>query len=55
MAAQIVSGIGFIGAGLIVYKKNVIHGLTTAAGVWVTAGIGMACVRGYMSLPWVER
>lgn len=43
VAAQIVSGIGFIGAGMIVYRKNSVHGLTTAAGVWATAGIGMAC------------
>lgn len=42
VAAQIVSGIGFIGAGMIVYRKNAVHGLTTAAGVWATAGIGMA-------------
>lgn len=33
VAAQIVAGIGFLGAGIIVYKKNVVHGLTTAAGV----------------------
>ena len=43
VASQIVSGIGFIGAGIIVYRKNAVHGLTTAAGVWATAGIGMAC------------
>ncbi len=43
IAAQIVSGIGFLGAGIIVYRKNAIHGLTTAAGVWATAGVGMAC------------
>ena len=43
VVAQIVAGIGFLGAGIIVYKKNVVHGLTTAAGVWTTAGIGMAC------------
>lgn len=43
VAAQIVAGIGFLGAGIIVYRKNVVHGLTTAAGVWTTAGIGMAC------------
>ena len=43
VAAQIVAGVGFLGAGIIVYKKNVVHGLTTAAGVWATAGIGMAC------------
>jgi len=43
VAAQIVSGVGFLGAGMIVYKKHEIHGLTTAAGVWATAGVGMAC------------
>ncbi len=43
IAAQIVSGIGFLGAGIIVYRKQTIHGLTTAAGVWATAGVGMAC------------
>ncbi len=43
IAAQIVAGIGFLGAGIIVYDKNKVHGLTTAAGVWATAGIGMAC------------
>ena len=42
IAAQIVTGIGFLGAGIIVYRKNAVHGLTTAAGVWTTAGIGMA-------------
>ena len=46
MAAQIVAGVGFLGAGIIVYRKNVVHGLTTAAGVWTTAGIGMACGAG---------
>ncbi len=43
VAAQIVAGIGFLGAGMIVYKKNEVRGLTTAAGVWTTAGVGMAC------------
>ena len=43
VAAQIVSGIGFLGAGMIVYRKHEVHGLTTAAGVWATAGVGMAC------------
>lgn len=42
VAAQIVSGIGFIGAGMIFYNKSTIHGLTTAAGIWATAAIGMA-------------
>ena len=43
VAAQIVSGLGFIGAGMIVYRQHEVRGLTTAAGVWTTAGIGMAC------------
>ena len=42
VAAQIVSGIGFIGAGTIMMQKQVVHGLTTAAGLWAVAGIGMA-------------
>ncbi len=42
VAAQIVSGIGFLGAGMIIYRKQAVHGLTTAAGVWATAGVGMA-------------
>ena len=42
VAAQIVSGIGFLGAGIIIYRKHEIRGLTTAAGVWATAGVGMA-------------
>ena len=42
VAAQIVSGIGFLGAGIIIYRKHEIHGLTTAAGVWATSGVGMA-------------
>jgi putative Mg2+ transporter-C (MgtC) family protein len=46
VAAQIVSGIGFIGAGMIVYRQHEVRGLTTAAGVWTTAGIGMACGSG---------
>ena len=51
VAAQIVSGIGFIGAGMIVYRQHEVRGLTTAAGVWATAGIGMACGSG--ELYWV--
>lgn len=42
IAAQIVSGIGFLGAGMIFVRKQAISGLTTAAGVWTTAGVGMA-------------
>lgn len=45
VAAQVVSGIGFIGAGTIIFRKteNMVSGLTTAAGLWVTAAIGLAC------------
>ena len=46
VAAQIVSGIGFIGAGAIMVDRHSVHGLTTAAGVWVAAGIGMAIAAG---------
>ncbi|GEM_PF-1364599 len=42
IAAQIVSGIGFLGAGMIIFQKKVVSGLTTAAGLWTAAGIGMA-------------
>ena len=47
IAAQIVPGIGFIGAGMIFYHKETIHGLTTAAGIWATAAIGMAAGAGW--------
>lgn len=46
VAAQVVSGIGFLGAGTIIFQKNVVRGLTTAAGLWVTAAIGLACGTG---------
>ncbi len=42
IASQIITGIGFLGAGMIFVQKKTIKGLTTAAGVWATAGIGMA-------------
>lgn len=42
MAAQIVTGIGFIGAGAILHERGGVHGLTTAASLWVTAAIGLA-------------
>lgn len=41
VAAQVVSGIGFIGVGIIMARKNFVRGLTTAAGLWVVAAIGM--------------
>lgn len=43
IAAQIVSGIGFLGAGAILLHKQVVRGLTTAAAIWAVAAIGMAC------------
>jgi putative Mg2+ transporter-C (MgtC) family protein len=46
VAAQIVTGIGFIGGGLIFVRGDAVRGLTTAAVVWVTAAIGMACGAG---------
>ncbi len=42
VASQIVIGIGFLGAGLIIVQQSKIQGLTTAAGIWTTAAIGMA-------------
>lgn len=42
IASQIVTGIGFIGAGIIILRENKIEGLTTAASIWATAGVGMA-------------
>ncbi len=46
VAAQIVSGIGFIGGGVIFMRRDVVRGLTTAASVWLTAALGMACGAG---------
>jgi putative Mg2+ transporter-C (MgtC) family protein len=46
VAAQIVSGIGFIGAGLIFTRGDSVKGLTTAATVWLVTGVGMACGAG---------
>lgn len=42
MAGAIISGIGFLGGGLIIFRGDALHGVTTAAGLWITAGIGMA-------------
>lgn len=42
MASQIVVGVGFLGAGLIIFKDRMVRGLTTAAGLWLAAGIGMS-------------
>ncbi len=50
VAAQVVSGIGFVGAGLIFVRRDAVRGLTTAASVWVTAAVGSAAGAG---LPWL--
>lgn len=50
VAAQIVSGIGFIGGGVIFMRRDVVRGLTTAASVWLTAALGMACGAGLPTL-----
>lgn len=50
VAAQVVSGIGFIGAGTIILNKQIVRGLTTAAGIWATAGIGLAIGAGMYGL-----
>ncbi len=42
IAAQVISGIGFLGAGAIIQTKSSVRGLTTAAGIWVSAGLGLA-------------
>lgn len=47
LICQVVSGIGFLGAGTIVFTKNSVHGLTTAASLWSTAALGLATGMGY--------
>ena len=42
IAAQVVSGVGFLGAGIIFVRNNLVSGLTTSAGIWATAGVGLA-------------
>ena len=42
VAASVVTGIGFLGAGLIIFRGDTLHGVTTAAGLWMVAGIGVA-------------
>ena len=46
IASQVVTGIGFIGAGTIIFQKHMVRGLTTAAGLWVKAAIGLTCGSG---------
>ncbi|MFT3888684.1 MAG: MgtC/SapB family protein [Arachnia sp.] len=50
IAAQIVSGVGFLGAGVIFVNRDVVRGLTTAASIWLAAAIGMACGAGLLPL-----
>ncbi|MBO5099285.1 MAG: MgtC/SapB family protein [Clostridia bacterium] len=50
VASTIASGIGFLGAGMIFVHKNNITGLTTAAGIWATSGVGMAIGAGMYSI-----
>jgi putative Mg2+ transporter-C (MgtC) family protein len=50
VAAQIVSGIGFIGGGLIFVRRDMVRGLTTAAAVWLTAAVGAAAGAGLLAL-----
>ncbi|MBN1361117.1 MAG: MgtC/SapB family protein [Sedimentisphaerales bacterium] len=50
IAAQIVSGVGFLGAGVIIRDRGGIHGLTTAATIWLVAAVGMAVGAGFYFL-----
>lgn len=50
IAAQIVTGVGFIGAGLIIFDKTGVRGVTTAAGLWLAAAIGMAVGFGFYTV-----
>ena len=49
-ALFMIISVHFIGAGTIIFQKNVVKGLTTAAGLWVTAAVGMACGVGMYTL-----
>jgi len=48
--SQVIVGIGFIGAGLIIFRDSKISGLTTASGLWVAAGVGVASGFGFYSI-----
>jgi len=50
IAAQIVTGVGFLGAGAIIQDRGGVHGLTTAATIWLVSSIGMACGAGLFGL-----
>jgi putative Mg2+ transporter-C (MgtC) family protein len=49
IASNIVTGIGFLGAGLIIHGRDEVHGITTAASVWVVAAIGMSIGMGFIA------
>lgn len=46
VTAAVVTGVGFLGAGVLIHEGSGVHGLTTAAGIWVVASIGIACGSG---------
>lgn len=46
IAAQVVSGIGFLGAGVIIFRRNTVRGLTTAASLWAVSGVGLTAGAG---------
>lgn len=48
IAAQVISGIGFLGAGVILLRRDTVRGLTTAATIWLVAGIGLTCGLGFL-------
>lgn len=50
IAAGVVTGVGFLGAGAIIQDRGGVHGLTTAATIWLVASIGMACGAGFYKL-----
>jgi putative Mg2+ transporter-C (MgtC) family protein len=54
IAAQIVTGVGFLGAGAIIQDRGGIHGLTTAATIWLVASIGMACGARFYQLGFIK-
>lgn len=53
VAAMIVSGIGFLGAGAVLHQRESVHGLTTAASLWVTAAIGLAVGVGMIGMSFI--
>jgi uncharacterized membrane protein YhiD involved in acid resistance len=56
VAQGVITGIGFLGAGTILQRREGVRGLTTAATIWMTAAVGMACLQGYGFLErWMRR